>query len=188
MSYVADMNVLMTYLKCMDDWNDERKVFRFLYAKVLGHHSKELRTGYRKKIKRMVRLMREMAEEESTGDAELDVMANHFGMVMSEVFTYREDMWTNEMRHLGFLLGKYVYVLDAYDDFEKDRKSGSFNALRMIIEREEDAETYVHNCLINYAAEAARCFERLPLVNNIEIMRNILYAGMWSAFYKKQKR
>ena len=30
--YVADMNVLLTFYKCMDDWRDERKFLRFLYG------------------------------------------------------------------------------------------------------------------------------------------------------------
>ena len=34
-TYVADMNVLMTYYKCMDDWNDEKKVLKRGYAGLL---------------------------------------------------------------------------------------------------------------------------------------------------------
>ena len=39
------------------------------------------------------------------------------------------------------------------------------------------------------AAGAAEHFERLPLVDNLEILRNILYAGIWGKFEKiKAKR
>ena len=34
------------------------------------------------------------------------------------------------MYALGFAFGKLVYVLDAWDDFEKDNRTGDFNALR----------------------------------------------------------
>ena len=33
--YAAAMNLLLTYYKCMDDWNDERKFTRLLYAKLI---------------------------------------------------------------------------------------------------------------------------------------------------------
>ena len=30
--YCADMNVILSYYKCMDDWQDERKPFRYAYC------------------------------------------------------------------------------------------------------------------------------------------------------------
>ena len=31
-------------------------------------------------------------------------------------------------------------------------------------------------------ADCARCFEQLPITSDIEILRNILYAGVWSKY------
>ena len=31
------------------------------------------------------------------------------------------------LRRMGFYLGKFIYLLDAYDDVEKDVKSGNYN-------------------------------------------------------------
>lgn len=43
-SYVADMNVLMAYYKCVDDWKDEKKVTRLTYSRLLkGQVKKNLR-------------------------------------------------------------------------------------------------------------------------------------------------
>ena len=33
--YAADMSILLSYYKCMDDWSDEHKVDRLLYGKIL---------------------------------------------------------------------------------------------------------------------------------------------------------
>ena len=33
--YVADMNILLSYYKAMDDWNDDRSVLKLAFAKLL---------------------------------------------------------------------------------------------------------------------------------------------------------
>ena len=40
--YAADMNVLLTYYKCRDDWEDEKKVTALGYSKVLQGKVKKL--------------------------------------------------------------------------------------------------------------------------------------------------
>ena len=33
--YVADMNVILSYFKCLDDWHDDRSVLKLAYSKLL---------------------------------------------------------------------------------------------------------------------------------------------------------
>ena len=76
--------------------------------------------------------------------------------------------------------------MDAYDDVEKDREKGNYNALTALY----GAPDFEKRCeeMLNYVlAECTRQFERLPCVEDVEILRNILYAGVWSRFDKKQK-
>ena len=50
---------------------------------------------------------------------------------------------------------------------------------------EEQAE----KILLMMMAECSKAFERLPIVENTEILRNILYSGVWSRYDQvKQKR
>ena len=50
-------------------------------------------------------------------------------MYKRQLLTYRQDVWTKTLRRMGFYLGKFIYILDAYDDVEKDLENGSYNAL-----------------------------------------------------------
>ena len=43
---------------------------------------------------------------------------------MAELFDYKQDHWSPELRSIGFHLGKYLYLLDAYDDLERDQAQG----------------------------------------------------------------
>lgn len=47
--YGADMNILLTYYKCMDDWKDEKKFTRLGYARLLEGKERILESRYQKK-------------------------------------------------------------------------------------------------------------------------------------------
>ena len=78
--------------------------------------------------------------------------------------------------------------MDAFEDIEKDSKRGGYNPFLLCEEVERKTERAEHSLNL-MAAGAAEHFERLPLVENLGILRNILYAGVWGKFEKvKVKR
>lgn len=179
--YVADMNVLLSYYKCMDDWKDEKKYLKFLYGKLLEGKNKKTEVLYRKKAQVIVQYLEELAELEKQNEQNLDKVAGCFGHIMEEILAYREDEWESSLRKIGFFLGKFIYILDAYDDVEKDAKNGCYNPFgNMYIV--ETFETQVRQILIMMLAEACREFEKLPIIEYTDILRNILYSGVWSRF------
>ena len=68
--------------------------------------------------------------------------------------------------------------MDAAEDLKKDRQKGSFNPLIAYCEREDYAD-FRTGMLTSTLAEAAAAFEWLPIVEHTEILRNILYSGIW---------
>ena len=80
---------------------------------------------------------------------------------MAEIFIYREDHWAEKLRCMGFYLGKYIYIMDAYDDLDNDLKEGSYNPLKNIC-REPDYEERCRNMLCMMLGEASAAFEQLP--------------------------
>ena len=38
-------------------------------------------------------------------------------------YTHLQDEWEENLRIMGFFLGKFIYLLDAYEDVEKDAVS-----------------------------------------------------------------
>lgn len=109
-----------------------------------------------------------------------------FGDLLAALFSYQDDAWSEPLRRMGFYLGKFIYLLDAYDDLEKDRASGSFNALLPVQARYRqeggDFDGYVRTLLTMLMSSCCRAFEALPIVENADILRNILYAGVWTKF------
>ncbi len=59
---------------------------------------------------------------ESSNITHIDKAARVFGEIMGEIFAYKDDMWRDDLYKIGFYLGKFVYLLDAYEDIEKRYK------------------------------------------------------------------
>ena len=105
-------------------------------------------------------------------------MSGCFGALMAELFDYRQDHWSPELRSIGFHLGKFIYLLDAYDDLKRDQHKGAYNPLKSLSTQPgyEEEMKEIFELLL---AQCARSFERLPCVEDADLLRNILYSGVW---------
>lgn len=80
-------------------------------------------------------------------------------------------------------MGKFIYLMDAYEDLEKDKKRQAYNPFAgMVCEQEGDFETFVKLLLTSMMSECAKSFERLPILLHADILRNVLYSGVWSKY------
>ncbi len=179
--YGADMNLLFTYYKCKDDWEDESKLTRLAYMKMVKKAYCDICAHYGEKTRKISSLMRELAQEEKRQNQDIDHMAGLFGEIMAEMMTPKNDEWSSSLRHMGNNLGKFIYILDAYEDIVEDIKKGRFNPLRKRYENPEFEEE-IKTILTMIMAECCKEFEKLPVIENVEILRNILYSGIWCRF------
>ena len=179
--YGADMNIFLTYYKCKDDWNDEKKILSLAYGKLLESKEKKSEQQWKKKIDVIISCLNELSEMEQEGETDIDRVSGCFGRIMAEIFAYREDVWEPTLRRMGFYLGKFIYLMDAYDDVEDDVKKGNYNpfAKDYIIKGFDDR---IKNMLLLMMAETCREFEKLPIIKYADILRNILYSGVWCRF------
>ena len=179
--YAADMNVFLAYYKCEDDWKDEKKLLSFLYGKLLREKEKKAEERWHRKVDCIVSLLHELSEMEKSEEQDIDRVSGCFGKIMEEIFAYREDMWEPVLRRMGFFLGKFIYLMDAYDDVEDDVKKGNYNpfSTRYIMKGFDEE---VRQMLIMMMAEVCREFEKLPIIKYTDILRNILYSGVWCRF------
>ena len=179
--YGADMNVLLTYYKCMDDWEDEKKFAALGYGKILQRKNNRLSSRYPEKAEKIRKLLEKLSQMEKAGETDIDKMSGCFGQIMEEIFAWKKDVWEDSLRRMGFYLGKFIYILDAYDDVEKDVKNGNYNpfAEKYIM---KGFDEQVRQLLIMMMAQTCREFEKLPIIKYTDILRNILYSGVWCRF------
>ena len=179
--YAADMNIFLTYYKCKDDWNDERSIPGLVFGKLLENKEKKSEKLWSKKVQTIVSCLDELSALEKENATDIDRVSGCFGRIMAEIFAYREDVWEPTLRRMGFYFGKFIYLLDAYDDVDEDVKKGNYNPFSKdyIIKGFDDR---VKNMLMMMMAETSREFEKLPIIKYTDILRNILYSGVWCRF------
>lgn len=161
--YVADMNIALTYHHFLDDWKDERSVAGLAGAKALKRAYRKISKRYPRQCQEITDSLTKLAQCEKDNETDIDKVSRCFGELMAAIFAYREDIWEETLRRLGFYLGKYIYILDAYDDIEHDRKKGCYNPLVVLADKgsfDEDCR----NMLTMMMAECTREFEKLPCV------------------------
>lgn len=188
-AYAAAMNVLLAYHKARDDRYDERSLKGNAMSALLKSNYRKIVKQYPVQAKAAALGIRKIRRLERTGTDDMDACAGCFGEIFATVFACEEDVWAPYLRRLGFYLGKYIYLLDAYDDIEKDLKTGNYNPFRN--KWNTDHETFdedVRALLTLMISESARAFEALPVLRDAELIRNILYTGVWGRFYDKNRQ
>ncbi len=190
-AYAADMNVILTYHHLADDWKDEKSPVGLVGLQVLRRTYLELEEKYPEKCRVIQKCLSLLQQCEVRNEKNIDTVSRYFGKLMSELLCYKSDMWEKTLRRMGFYLGKFIYIMDAYDDIEEDMRQGNYNALISLYEQCGYEQTgFDEKCreMLNFVlAECAAQFEKLPCVEDAEILRNILYAGVWSKIDKKQR-
>ena len=110
------------YYKCQDDWMDERKPVKQIYKKMISSSYLKIKEEYPKKIKVIEENLQKINAYEKENYDHIDDLAGCFGRVMGEICTYQDDIFYDDLYEMGFYLGKFIYLLDAYDDIEEDIK------------------------------------------------------------------
>ena len=117
-----------------------------------------------------------------------DAAANSFGTLMAELLVYRDDRWSETLRAMGMALGRFIYVMDAVMDLDSDTIHNSFNPFRRYYGL--DNEQRFRDILKMLLSDCVYYFDRLPLVKDADLLKNILCFGLWQQFdarYLKQK-
>ena len=111
---------------------------------------------------------------------------------MGALFVVKEsDYWAPTLERLGKGLGRFIYIMDACIDYEEDRRKGRPNPLLALDcgDRDRTGDMQLLQMLL---ADGVDAFELLPLEQDLPLMRNILYAGVWQkydqAFSRRDKR
>lgn len=179
--YCADLSVLVSYYDLRDGWEDDRRVDRLAESALLKKAAETCGARWERQRDAVIRYVDALHEVERRNDSVLDTAANLTGEMLAELYVMREDVYSNDLRMLGYGLGKFIYLEDCFEDIESDRKRGSYNPL--ITRQDQPAFTEnIQMMLDGIMAEATAAFERLPLLQDAEIMRNILYSGIWQRF------
>lgn len=185
LQYAADMNVALAYYNFLDDWEDDGKHSARLMAQLMSKPLPEIENRYPRQCDAIKTCIRRLSELEKANCSNPDEPAACFGELMGEILTYQEDLWAPTLRQMGQSLGRFIYLLDAALDYQKDEKKGKYNPY-LAMGTGKDWSRWEEYLVLTMGRCTAN-FEKLPLVQDKELLDNILYSGVWVSNRRKGK-
>ncbi len=176
--YAAAMNVALAYEKCRDDWADDRRLSALLLSSALEAAVGQIREAYPRQWQAMSQCMDALSRLEAENCQEPDLCANAFGALMEELFVWKADRWEPQLRQLGRSLGRFIYLMDAILDLPRDLEKRRYNPFQSRA-AQADLRACFLPVLTMLMGECTDAFEQLPLVQDLDLLRNILYSGVW---------
>jgi len=194
--YSADINIILSYFNLEDNKRDEGSIIAKTGTVILKPIYKKLRRKYRKKCDIIEQRLEELATLEKNMCTSMDMAAEPFARIMEEVIAYnplcKDENVEKIIRWLGYNLGKWIYLLDAFDDMEDDAKKNRYNPFlhKKDLKKEEISElknrirSRVEFNLIYSLDQIGKAYELLHAKNVRGLIENIIYLGM----YKKTEK
>lgn len=184
--YVADMNLILSYYNLIDNYNDEKSKISKSLADSIKEDVNQVCEKYPRQVNSMMDALAKLEEAEHCKEENLSLVANFSGMMLEEIFAfYDDDIWSEDLREMGLYIGKFVYLMDAYEDINRDIKKQNYNPLVYSDMSDKNCfETSFRQLLETQLVECTEIFERMPILKNANIIRNILYKGVWMKYDK----
>lgn len=189
LDYAAFCNVSLVYYKLLDDYNDDNslsKKFISMYIKKFINKSKEdlspILVNIEENIKKLSFL------EKSGEIISIDELSDPFASLTAFIvsYYYKNENFYNELYDLGYNLGRWIYIIDAFDDLKEDMEKHKFNAINKAFNVEnlpyEDLIIKEGNRiefnLIMSANSTSEALDKLPINKNKDLLFNILQLGL----------
>ncbi len=191
----AYLSAILAYHKVRDDLHDERGLKRTTATLVSPYlaalRRRALRRDYTETDARVTAALRALSELEAARPASVDAPASLFGDLMAALLAHGLDgdralLASTVGRHIG----RWIYILDAADDFEEDARRGRYNPLACLYatpgappmttlppEKREE----VRVALFSELLELERAFDLLDTSDDPDlggILSNLLYLGL----------
>lgn len=202
LEFVAGESVILTYWKLRDSVEDSG-FFKGLAARAL---SLCLRPSYwkakqtcpefdREVIARLEELGKLEWEKSPSIDRTSDCFANILGAATPKEETGAQG---RALEQLLYHVGRWIYLIDAVDDLEQDRKEGNYNpVLARFPQWTEEDKAYLRANLDHSLSLAGAAFQLLRPTAWTSVVENILYSGLpgvtelvftgkWKEYQKKR--
>ena len=180
----ADQSMILTWYKLSDDVDDRgaiaglpyrfvRRLFRRAYRRAA-----EAQPEFDAQVREGLARLRQLEKERSP---ELDRAADAFaGILASASAAYPEgSLIRRTLGGLLYHLGRWIYLMDAWDDLEEDKKHGRYNPLDARFQGCAPAEKeYLNTTAIHSIRLAGAAANLMELGSWASVVENVLYLGL----------
>ena len=178
--------IITVYYKILDNLHDKgffsKLAAALVFPAVALMHKKAAKRA--PEIEAAVsKAMKKQAETEAKQNPSIDEAAHPSAEALGKVFALGFDGEKHgALYSIGYMTGRFVYILDAADDLESDVKKGSFNPFKgENISDENGRKAFadrVRGMLNLTQSEALEAFDTLDLKRFFDMTENILLEGL----------
>ena len=186
----AAFSVVSVYYKVIDDIKDSG-FFKSLLLKVLkpffSHNRKKAIKRYPDFDEIVSEMMVLQNEAENDTDVNVDKAAHPTAKMLAEVFSLEsdDDMQKRIFYEFGYHLGRWIYLLDAVDDLEKDIKKNNFNPF---YDNETKTKRDIQSIIFTLNQSLARAYDAYHLLDYLKDFKEILDNMILKGFPTVQNR
>ena len=187
----AYASAILVHYKVKDDLRDERGIKRTAASAIspviASMRRRAIKKGYGDMDSGVYLAMKELCELEASRIPSVDEPATLFGELMGKLLAYGLEGNQAKLAHtVGLRLGRWVYILDAADDYAEDVKYRRYNPLVCLYgdpapDLTSERRESLRLSLLCELAELEKAFDLLDTGENADlrgILSNILYYGM----------
>lgn len=179
LSKASAFSVISVYYKLIDDINDSKffkRILVYLIKPFFGHWHKKAAKKYPELEACVAQMMRDQAKAELE-NAGVDASAHPTAQMLSNVLRLEAKTETERrvLSEFGYHIGRWIYLIDAADDYEKDKKNGVFNPFNGT--DGENLKDVMNNTLNLCLARAYDAYQLLDLTDFKGIFDNMLLYG-----------
>lgn len=174
--YAADMSVAFMYFKLLDDVQDDFSVKSAIAMIPYWFAVRKVRKKYPDEIRVIKEHLKELSELERAKCANIDEVAHTFAKIMEVLF----DCGDEQLKRLGYNIGRFIYIADAANDYEKDVKKDKYNPFKYAHpdKTAEQVRKLAGQSMMFTLAMAGQNYENLNIVKNKDLLDNIIYLGL----------
>ena len=189
LDYAAFCNVALVYYKLLDDYNDDNslnKKFISMYIKKFINKSKDDLSPILVNIEENIKKLSSL--EKSQDVISIDELSDPFASLTAFIISYyyKNENFFNDLYNLGYNLGRWIYIIDAFDDLKEDIEKHKFNAINKAFNAEnlsydeliiKQGNRIEFNLLMS-ANTTVEALDKLPINKNKDLLFNILQLGL----------
>ena len=178
-SKASAVSVISAYYKVVDDIDDSG-FFKRTALKIVKPFFKRRQKKAAKLFPEIENIVSEMMKNQKAAEKDelvtIDKAAAPTAKMISALAALEgaDDLQKRVLSEFGYQIGRWVYLIDAADDYEKDKKSGNFNPF---IKSEIDDNGYINSILSQSLARAYDAYNLLDIIDFKPILDNMMLYG-----------
>lgn len=183
LEFAGAVSVIMSYNKLEDDINDS-KALKKLTARIMKLVFKRNYKEAAGKYPEIAAITEQMLKKQTAAESEqadIDRAAEPTAALISRLCAMLcpEGSYTHTAEVFGYYLGRWIYLMDAADDLEKDIREDEFNPFREKYNGDTvEIMTYCNEVLNMTAAQIAMAYDLLGIAAYKSVLDNIIYDGL----------